>query len=290
MPSRRTFVASVAAASVTLAGCAGSGDGSDPAVSDGTDPTDDDTEPTTRPSTVSLDVVDPTAVDGPIRVLPEGLRRLLAEAARADGVVRGHYPLSVNRPPSPDIVAFDRVELRGTDAADGTYAVGVQAGGRYQMQFLAAPAESVPDDATVVDGSELTAEQREFVRAAAGDGVVETYPGTPVGTFARTVLDGGYVRLDGTVYSGREQQQTDAEFFANRVWYVLSLEPVDADDAVVLDCTPADPGAAAQVAELVEDSDGTPQYNPEPSDGLVRLGRELDAVLLHNLTARLSVE
>ncbi|MFC4405659.1 hypothetical protein [Haloarchaeobius iranensis] len=290
MPSRRAFVASVAAATDTLAGCAGVGDGSDQ-PDDDTDTTVDPTDGTTRPSAVSLDDVDPTAADEPIRVVPEGLRGLLADAARTDGVVRGHYPLAVNRPPSPGLAAFETVELRNTDAADGTYTVDVQAGGRYVMQFEAAPAESVPDDATVADGSELTAAQREFVRNATGSDPAEVYPETELGTFARTVLDGGYVRLDGTVYTGRERQQTDAEFFANRVWYVLSLEPVDADDPPVLDCTPVEPAVTDEVAALVaaDSSVGDDEATP-PSEALVRLAREADAVLLHNLTLRLSVE
>ena len=293
MPSRRTFVASVAAASATLAGCAGVGDGSDPSTSDGTDPTDRST--TTHQTTadgpqVQGLQVDPGGVHGAIRVVPDGLRTLLVDATRSDGAVRGHYPMLVNQPPSPDLAAFESVELRGTDGVDGTYSVDVQAGGRYRMQFDAAPAESVPDDATVVDGSELTGAQREFVRSATGSDSAEVYPETELGTWARTVLAEGYVHLDGEVYAGRERQQTDAEFFADRVWYVLSLEPVDADDPPVLDCEPVEPGLAEAVAGVVEDDRGVPRLVEEPSEALVRLARTTDAVLLHNVTVRLSVE
>jgi len=293
MPSRRTFVASVGVAAATLAGCAGLDDGSDPPTSDGTDSTDGLTTPhrTTDdgPRVQGLQV-DPGGVHGVLRVVPDGLRSLLVDAARADGVVRGHYELLVDQPPSPDLAALETVELRGTDGVDGTYAVDVQTGGRYLMQFEAAPAESVPDDATIVDGGELTAEQREFVRNATGSEPAEVYPETELGTFARTVLDEGYVRLDGEVYTGRERQLTDAEFFADRVWYVLSLEPVGADDPPVLDCTPVESGVVESVAALVEDDVGRARLVEEPSDGLVRLARETDAVMLHNLTLRLSVE
>ncbi|WP_440990943.1 hypothetical protein [Haloarchaeobius baliensis] len=294
MPSRRTFVASVAAASATLAGCAGLDSGDDRPTNDGTEPTD---APTTTQSTTTADdprvqglQVDPGGVHGAIRVVPDGLRRLIVDAAREDGVVRGHYEMFVDQPPSPDLAAFETLELRGTDGVDGTYAVDVQTGGRYRMQFEAAPAESVPDDATVVEGSELTTEQREFVRNATGSDPAETYPETELGTFARTVLAESYVRLDGEVYQGRERRQTDAEFFADRVWYVLSLEPTDADDPPVLDCTPVESGMAEAVAGVVEDDRGTPRLVEEPTDRLVQLARETDAVMLHNLTLRLSVE
>ncbi|WP_256298608.1 hypothetical protein [Haloarchaeobius salinus] len=297
MPSRRTFVASVAAASAALGGCAGIGDDDDQPAVDGSTSTDPTTSaaPTTGPTTVDDPAVRATIVDefgayDSIRVLPEGLRSLLVDAARDDEAVRGHYPMLVNQPPSPDLAAFETVALRGTDGVDGTYSVDVQAGGRYRMQFEAAPAESVPDDATVVDGSDLTGAQREFVRNATGSDPAEVYPETELGTWARTLLAEGYVRLDGEVYQGRELQQTDAEFFSRRVWYVLSLEPTDADDPVVLDCAPVEPGMADAVAGVVEDDEGEPRLVEGPSEGLVRLARETDAVLLHNVTVRLSIE
>ncbi|MFD1644694.1 hypothetical protein [Haloarchaeobius litoreus] len=295
MPSRRAFVASVAAAATTLAGCAGIGD----------DRPTGDSPPSTEPTTSAAPTTGPTTVDDPavrativdefgaydsIRVLPEGLRTLLLDAAHDDEAVRGHYPMLVNQPPSPDLAAFETVELRNTDGVDGTYSVDVQAGGRYRMQFDAAPAESVPDDATVVDGSELTGAQREFVRSATGSDSAEVYPETELGTWARTVLDEGYVRLDGEVYAGRERQQTDAEFFADRVWYVLSLEPTDAADPPVLDCEPVESGLAEAVAGVLEDDQGEPRLVEGPSYALVQLASETDAVMLHNLTLRLSVE
>lgn len=295
MPSRRTFVASVAAAAVPLAGCASDGDGGTPATRD--TPTDSatGTGTTTDPTTTDDPAVGAKTVDDfgaydSIRVLPDGLRTLLADAAGTDGVVRGHFELLVNQPPSPDLAAFDAIKLRNTDGVDGTYAVDVQGGGRYLLQFEAAPAESVPDDATVVDGDELTAAEREFVRDATGSDHAEVYPETELGTFARTVLDEGYVRLDGEVYAGRERQQTDASFFADRVWYVLSLEPVDAGDPVVLDCTPVEPGLAEAAAGVVDDDEGERRLVEEPSDGLVRFASETDAAMLHNVTVELTVE
>lgn len=295
MPSRRTFVASVAAAAVPLAGCASDGEGGTPATSDTPTDAPTSTAPTTDRTTTADPAVSATVVDDfgaydSIRVLPDGLRGLLVDAAGTDGVVRGHYELLVDQPPSPDLAALDAIELRNTDGVDGTYTVDVQTGGRYLMQFEAAPAESVPEDATVVDGSELTAAQREFVRDATGSEPAEVYPETELGTFARKVLDEGYVRLDGEVYAGREVEQTDASFFADRVWYVLSLESVDAGDPVVLDCTPVDPGLAEAVAGVVDDDEGERRLVEDPSDELVRFAGETDAVLLHNVTVELTVE
>jgi hypothetical protein len=298
MPSRRTFVATLAAASATLAGCAGLGDGSmdspqtDETAADGPGTTGTDSKTTDGTPAVGFDGVSPQDVDGRIRVLPDGLRDLLVDAARADGVVRGHYEMLMNRPPSPDLAALEAVELRGTDGVDGTYTADVQAGGRYRMQFVTERVASVPADATVVDGGELTGPQREFVLNASGSSAAEVYPGTELGTWARTVLDEGYVRIDGEVYRGRERQQTDAEFFANRVWYVLSLAAgAGATEPAVLDCTSVEQGVVDEVAALVAaDTPGGDAEATPPSEALVRLARETDAVMLHNLTLRLSIE
>jgi hypothetical protein len=304
MPSRRTFVASVAAASSVLAGCTGGGDATETTVrgetatraDDGstrtTGATTDRTTETTQDSpVVDLALLERKAVDGPIRVLPGGLRTLLADAARADGPVRDHYQKVFDLPPSPVLGVFDTVELRGTDGADGVYDVDVQAGGRYEMRFEGNPVSSVPDDATVVAEHELTTRQRQFVADAVDDRAT-VYPETVLGTWARTVFQGGYVRFDGTVYRGREQQQTDVEFFAPRIWYVVTLTPVEgAADPFVLNCALLDVSVERTVFEALREDDGVGPVErvADPPPVLLDLAREFDAVLLHNRAPMLSV-
>jgi hypothetical protein len=74
--------------------------------------------------------------------------------------------------------------------------------------------------------ADLPPDRREVVRDAVGR-AAQVEPQTRLGEFVRNEFVGGYWRLDGTVYRGREVQQTDVAFFSERAWYVLSAMPVD---------------------------------------------------------------
>lgn len=290
MPSRRTFVASVAAATTptTLAGCLGG----DPA--DGTDRPSDgtagsSTRTTSDPAVVTVDSVEPLPVDGPIRVLPDGLGGLLVEAARSDGPTRGEFDVCRSIPPAPELLALETVELRGTDEVDGTYAVEVEGGNSYRRQYVADTARSVPESATVVDGGGLSAERREFVRTAVDENDVRVEPHTELGTWARRTFDGGYVRLDGEVYHGREQERTDAGLMNGTVWYVLSLTPVtDTEAATVLDCSPVDVDAVDALLDVVARNGRYPKRVESPSDALRSFASATEHCMLHKLTLDVS--
>jgi hypothetical protein len=56
-------------------------------------------------------------------------------------------------------------------------------------------------------------------------------PETRLGEWVRTEFFDGYVEQNGTVYQGYEVQQTDAAFFAEEFWLVVSLVLVATADA-----------------------------------------------------------
>lgn len=295
MPSRRSLIASVATATTALAGCADRD--ADPSTSTDTDDgstaadgTDSRGTPTTAAPGVTVDTVEPTAVDGPVRVLPVGLRRLLVEAARGDEPARGEFDVRVSIPPAPALLDVGTVELRGTDGVDGTYAVDVEGGNSYRRQYVAEPASSVPEDATVVDAASLPADRREFVRAAVEEHDVRVEPQTELGSWARRTFDGGYVRFEGAVYAGREEEQTDAGLLTGTVWYVLSLAPTDdATDATVLDCSPVDADAVDALVDVVARDGRYPKTVDAPGAELRSFASATDYCTLHKLTLDVAV-
>ncbi|WP_435345010.1 hypothetical protein [Haloarchaeobius sp. HRN-SO-5] len=284
-PSRRAVLGSLGIAAGSLAGCLGLDDaGTDGTGTDGTE-----TDTTGTDDTASVDLrleTDLITQQDPIRVLPDGLRSLLVEAARSDGPVRGHYDILVESPPSPVLPVFDDVRLQGTGSdADGTYVVDVDAGARYEMRFTATRADSVPEDASVVDATTLSGERRRFVQAAIDGEQPSVYPESELGTWARTEFDGGYVRVDGETYRtyrGQEVQQTDAAFFSDVVWYVLSLTPTeDATSPVVLDCSDVDDDAQGDVSDLLSSGGDYPKTATDPSEALRSFAEENRLVVSH---------
>lgn len=269
MPSRRAVLAS-AAAVTTVPGCLGDED--------------------TGTGAVTVDTVSATTADAPVRVLPTGLRNLLVEAARSDEAARGEFDVRVSIPPAPELPDLGTIELRGTDGVDGTYSADIEGGNSYRRQYVAESTSSVPENATVVDGESLSADQRAFVRTAVAEDDVRVEPHTALGTWARRTFDGGYVRLDGEVYHGREREQTDAALLTGTVWYVVSLTPApEADDATVLDCAPVDADAVDALLTVVHRDGEYPKQVDSPSDELRSLASSTASCLFHKLTLDLSV-
>lgn len=233
--TRRDLLAGLVAGTAGLVGCTEmvgtGGDGErTPDTSTGT-PTDTPSpSPTPGPDTLRLTVVD-GVVDGRTVVYSEPLRTLLRRAARSEGPIRVTATTSFPMP-DPVMTRFDSVALEtGDESVDGTYAVDCEGGTRYRILVRAQPVESVPGDATVTPLSELPEHRREFAMAAIGDERATVYPETRLGEWVREAWFDGYVRHDGTVYRGKEIQQTDAAFFSKELWMVLSLSPAAGSNA-----------------------------------------------------------
>ena len=227
--------------SVALAGCQ---TGGDPSVTDS--PSSTGSETATRSPTpsgrFSLTPTDPEAAEESVTVLPADLRTWLRDVATADTTVREHAgvhvaPAAQTYEPIPPLSAFDRVEIddpRGD--AGGRYDLDAEGGVRYDL-LVGAEEVSPPEDAEVAPISELSGERRELALTAVGaesDRDRRVYPETELGSWGRTAFFGGYYRHDGTTYRGHEVQQTDAAFFSNRIWYVVSASATDAEPSVTL--------------------------------------------------------
>lgn len=173
-------------------------------------------------SRLRLDAVDEVTTDGTVTVYPSVLREWLREAATRSTPVRG-YDETFIEDPDPFLDRVEAVELTGTGDVDGVYDVSVDGGPRYELHVGAAPVDDIPADATVTDLSALSGARRDLVRRAIDESRAKVYPETALGEWARTEFFGSHVRHDGTTYRGHEVQQTDAAFFSEKVWYVLSL-------------------------------------------------------------------
>jgi hypothetical protein len=244
--SRRALLTTLAAAGVgSLAGClddrdrSADRDGPPPSeadtgtVADGTDDTD-----ASSPARLELTHTDPTAVDGPVVVYPPELRTWLRDAATGEEPIRVHGSAPVDAP-MPILTSLPAVELPATvgadDGGDGepqTYAVRGEGGTRYDILVGAEAVESVPGDADPTPVGDLSGRRRDLVRRAISEQSRATVvPETRLGEWVRTEYFDGYVEQDGTVYRGYEVRQTDAAFFSEEFWLVVSLVPVEASSA-----------------------------------------------------------
>jgi hypothetical protein len=237
MPSidrdRRGLLAALGSA-VALAGCQTDDEQSSTDSPPGTE--SETATPTSSPAPsgrFSLTPVDPADADGELTVFPENLREWLRTVATTDETVRAHAgTYSVD--PDPPLPAFERVQvLDELGDIEGIYDLAVEGDTRYRLLVGAEPTDP-PDDADVTPVESLSAARRRLtlaaIEGAAGDDA-RVYPETALGSWVRQELFGGFVSSDGETYRGFERQQTDAEFYATNVWYVLSGTAVDAPSA-----------------------------------------------------------
>jgi len=233
--TRRELLAALATGTTGLAGCTapvGNGeertDTSSP-VPSRTPTATPSPSPTPGPDTLRLARVD-GVVDGRTVVYPELLGTWLVRAARSEGPIRVTATVSVPMP-DPVLARFEAVTLRtGDEAVDGTYAVDCEGGTRYEVLVGAQSVESVPGDATATPLSALPERRRALALAAVGNERATVYPETELGEWVREAWFGGYFRQDGTVYRGQEVRQTDAAFFSETLWMVLSLSSAPASN------------------------------------------------------------
>jgi hypothetical protein len=236
--TRRAFLATIAGAGATggLAGCLATdeetthGTGTDGATSTDRPALTAGASTTERPSTearIRLSAVDEIPTDAAAVVYPPALREWLRRAAERSGPVRGVDDAFVYAP-EPVLEGVDRVRLVGSAAVEGTYDLSVDGGPRYDLLVGAEPVDEQPANASVIPSGTLSPARRDLVERAVDEGRRATVvPETPLGEWTRTAFFDGYVRHDGTLYRGYEVQQTDAAFFSTRVWYVLSLSPIE---------------------------------------------------------------
>lgn len=270
---RRPLLATLGAAAA--AGCLGDApaDPSDatdrePSATDATEPepsadtgdgTDDDSDDSSGDDTLRLAPADGLPTDSPLRVHPRPLAALLERGAATDGAVRATDGIILTGQP-PLLPGERTVRLVGDEVDDGAYALDIDGGLLYEWLLGATAVEDPPEDAEVVAVDDLSDDRRSLAVEAIEGGRATVEPHTPLGTWARTEFVGGYVRYDGTVYRGRERQQTDAAFFSEEVWYVASVRPTDeaagdgsASDAPTLHLDPLPSAAARVVDDLLGD-------------------------------------
>ncbi|MFB6177702.1 MAG: hypothetical protein ABEI99_11265, partial [Halobaculum sp.] len=212
-------------------------------------------------------------------------------AALSDGEIRVTARTFVTDP-EPILPQFDRLELRTDESSvAGTYDLTATGGTRYELLVGARAVDSVPENATVTPLSNLSETRREFARKAIDGEGPRVYPETRLGEWVRTAFFGGYYRTaDGTVYRGRELQQTDAEFFSREVWCILSLSPTDATAATTLELREIPIRVQTTLNERLADLQGRESLTLETTTDspLVAFARETPYLLTH--TARLDVE
>lgn len=296
-PTRRSYLAATIAAGT--AGCLG---GDDPSTE--TDEEHGSTDVGTRGDLVTTDSrtrrlvvegVDPAraAADGNLTVYPPALRRWLREAV--DGTVRGHDE-SYLYMPEPVLPQFDAVRLESsTWDVDGNYDLTAEGGTRYQMMVGADPADP-PADATVTPVEQLPADRRDLARDAIDpEEYVTVYPETELGEWVRTGFFGNYFEYDGETYRGKEVQQTDAEFFSTRVWYVLALSPEPSvGDRVTLRVGEIDPAVSDVIDDLLDErsrnEDRTALVFDDLADAAAAFFAETEYLLTHPEVLRVEIE
>jgi len=241
---RRPLLASLGALGATAAaGCLGDAPTGSPGGN-----------PSATADTLRLAAADGLPTDRPVRVHPEPLSSLLERGATTDERVRATG--SIRLTGQPPLLSGERtVGLAGDNVEDGPYELDIDGGLLYEWLLGAATVEDPPTDAEIVDVDALTDDRRTLALAAIEGDRATVEPQTPLGTWARTEFVGGYVRHEGTVYRGRERQQTDAAFFSEEVWYVASVTPTDAvpDDAPTLHLDPLPSAARRAVDDLLGD-------------------------------------
>ncbi|QZY00533.1 hypothetical protein [Halobaculum rubrum] len=241
---RRSLLAALGALGATaVAGCLGD---TPTELSDG--------NPLATVDTLRLSAADGLPTDRPVRVHPRPLASLLERGATTGDRVRATGSiLLTGRPP---LLSGERtVRLTGEGVDDGAYVLDIDGGLLYEWLLGATAVEDPPTDADIVAVDDLDDDRRSLVVEAIEGRRATVEPQTPLGTWARTEFVDGYVRHEGTVYRGRERQQTDAAFFSNEVWYVASVTPADAapDDALTLHLDPLPPAARRAVDDLLGD-------------------------------------
>ena len=210
--------------------------------------------PSATADTLRLAAADGLPTDRPVRVHPEPLSSLLERGATTGERVRATGSILLTG--QPPLLSGERtVVLAGDNVEDGPYELNIDGGLLYEWLLGAAAVEDPPTDAEIVDVDALTDDRRTLVLAAIEGDRATVEPQTPLGTWARTEFVGGYVRHEGTVYRGRERQQTDVAFFSNEVWYVASVTPTDdaPDDAPMLHLDPLPSAARGAVDDLLAD-------------------------------------
>jgi hypothetical protein len=237
--SRRAVLSTVAAGLAAIAGCAGTG--TTPTASPTESQTDVHTttgthtaSPSATPAgTFTLEPIPAREADGSLLVYPPDLREWLGTAAATDQTVRAHAETPAYDP-SPPLPAFERVQLEDESGAhSGIYELAIEGDTRYEL-LVGAEETAPPADAEVTAVSSLPEERRQLTLAAIGESTgddARVYPETELGSWVRNEFFGGFVSHDGATYRGKEAKQTDAEFFARAVWYVLSATAVDATSA-----------------------------------------------------------
>jgi hypothetical protein len=241
--SRRDLLATLGTVTVGgLAGClddrSADRDGPPPADADtgtavdGTDDTD-----AGSPAQFGLTHTDPAAVDAPAVVYPPDLRTWLRDAAAGEEPIRVHgtAPVSAPMPILTSLSAVDLPAAVGGGSTDGErrlYAVRGEGGTRYDLLVGAEAVESVPGDAEPTPVGDLSEPRRDIVsRAISEQSRATVVPETRLGEWVRTEFFDGYVEREGTVYRGYEIRQTDAAFFSEEFWLVVSLVPVPESEA-----------------------------------------------------------
>jgi hypothetical protein len=83
--------------------------------------------------------------------------------------------------------------------------------------------------------SELEGERRELALAAVRNERPRIYPETELGEWVRAEWFDDRWEYDGTVYRGKEIQQTDAAFFSDQVWATVRMRETRAEPQVVFE-------------------------------------------------------
>lgn len=260
--------------------------------------------PTTSTSAVSTDdpgrvVLEPAdlPVDEPLTVFPGDLAEWLREAAGGETV--REVAMVQSQSPEPLLPRFEHVRLRTPDGDLGTFAVEAEGGTYYDLLVGARAVESTPEDATVRPVSDLSEARRELALDAVEGRRRTVQPQTELGEWTREQWFGGHFRHDETVYRGVEVRQTDAAFFSQRLWYVLSLSSLEDErdregaDPVVLSLPDVDGSVRHRLADAVVDAllDGEGTL---PTAGLSETTRsflhETPYLLTHTAVLSVSVE
>ncbi|QZP36780.1 hypothetical protein [Halobaculum magnesiiphilum] len=261
---RRSLLATLGAAAA--AGCLGDaptdspgGSATDAADATESDPNADPEGGAPDGDTLRLANADDLPTDSPVSVHPRPLAEFLERGAATDGPVRATGATVLTGKP-PFLPGERTVRLVGDEVDDGAYALDIDGGLLYEWLLGATAVEDPPADADIVAVDDLSDERRSLAVEAIEGGRATVEPHTPLGTWARTEFVGGYVRYDGTVYRGRERQQTDAAFFSTTVWYVGTVTPTEeaaadgsATDAPTLHLDPLPSAAARVVDDLLGD-------------------------------------
>lgn len=255
--SRRAALTSVA---LTLAGCVGGEPTASPTDGYTATETGKETSDSTPAGTLSLEAIPARDVDDDLTVYPRDLREWIRTATTTDETVRTHAETSTYAP-EPPLPAFERAVIKDeTQSRSGIYDLAVEGGTRYEL-LVGAKETTPPDSATVTQVKALPTDRRELALAAIGaesDADARVYPETALGSWVRNSFFGGYFAYDGTTYRGKEVQQTDVEFYAKVVWYVLSGTAVDAASAATTLRLATVPDEVRAVVESLRDDADRP--------------------------------